>query len=410
MANFYTPDTAVYLANTPLNVNKKDTFAPNNWTAAAQLQYFQSCIPSPTSRYTFTDFTYQRKDGVIRVPINVEVLYAAGINYCFYRKTHYNGKWFYCIITKMEFLNENTTALYIKTDVFQTWYFEMQLKTSFVEREHTVNDNMFQYTLPEPLPNGEMVVYNKQDIVNGELNARSESEFADNYYCLIMCADVVTNIGDYLIGLDAFSGGSVNGCYMYATTLDSFASAIKIIVESGKKDSVVCCVAIPKIFATFTQLQGGSDPPTPPTPPITNTYLGSPYASHFTINQIYNPPDHYGIDMSGASDKNLYATTNGTVIFAGWNSGGYGNLVVIHSSVNSLYYIYGHMSSISVTSGQPISIGDNIGVEGSTGYSTGSHVHYEITSTYGTSDWNAGSQNPADTSFGAQFQNATGYY
>ena len=187
MANFYTPDTAVYLANTPLNVNKKDTFAPNNWTAAEQLQYFQGCIPLPTSRYTFTDFTYQRKDGVIRVPINVEVLYAAGINYCFYRNTHYNGKWFYCFISKMEFLNENTTALYIKTDVFQTWYFEMQLKTSFVEREHTVNDDMFKYTLPEPLPNGEMVVYNKQDIVNGELNARSESEFADNYYCLIMC-------------------------------------------------------------------------------------------------------------------------------------------------------------------------------------------------------------------------------
>ena len=114
--------------------------------------------------------------------------------------------------------------------------------------------------------------------------------------------------------------------------------------------------------------------------------------------------------MSGATDKNLYATTNGTVVFAGWNTGGYGNLVVIHSAVNNLYYIYGHLSSVSVTTGQPLSIGDNIGVEGSTGQSTGSHVHYEITSTYNTSDWNAGSVDPSSSTYGSSFPNAEGYY
>ena len=60
--------------------------------------------------------------------------------------------------------------------------------------------------------------------------------------------------------------------------------------------------------------------------------------------------------------------------------------------------------------GDVIVSGTKIGKEGSTGESTGSHVHYEITSSYNTSDWNSGSVNPAQAIYGAQYPNEEGFY
>lgn len=372
-----------------------------------QLAYFTSLVPD--NRFIFTDFSYQRKDNIIRVPINAEILFANGINYCFYNNAHYGNKYFYCYIERIEFINENMTALHIKTDVFQTWYFEMEIKTSFVERETVLNDDIFKHTLPENLAIGDLSKESNFDITENKLSATSQSEFSNNYYCLVMCSDVVLNLGDYYIGMDTFSGGSVNGCYMYASTLDDFSYMIKVINDSGKRESIVCCVSIPKIFVTFNDLSGGSDPPTPPVPPITATYLGSPFATNFTISQTFTYGDHYGIDMYSVNDD-VYSTTNGVVAFAGWNTGGYGNLVVIESTqYPGYYFIYGHLDSYSVSTGQTVNVGDNIGVEGNTGQSFGTHLHYEVTTSYGTADWNSGAVDPASPQFGASYTNTLGY-
>lgn len=410
MANFYEPNGQVFLCRSPLNINSPNQYYPYNWDSNSQFIYFRSLVPS--NQFIFTDFTYQRKDNIIRVPINAEILYSYGINYCFYSNRHYSNKYFYCYIERIEFINENMTALHIKTDVFQTWLFEMEIKPSFIERETVLNDDMFKHTLPENLTIGDLSKESNFDITENKLSATSQSEFANNYYCLVMCSDVVLNLGDYLIGMDTFSGGSVNGCYMYASTLDDFAYMIKVITDAGKRESIVCCVSIPKAFVTFNDLSGGGGPPTPPVPPITATYLGSPFATNFTISQEFTYGDHYGIDMYSVNDD-VYATTNGTIVFAGWNTGGYGNLVVIESTqYQGYYFIYGHLDSYSVSTGQTVNVGDNIGVEGSTGrvYPAGAvHLHYEVTTSYGTADWNAGAVNPASTEFGASYTNTLGY-
>ena len=406
MANFYTPDTAVYLCNTPLNVNKKDTYAPNGWTQSAQLAYFQSCRV-----YTFNDFTFQRKDGTIRVPINIEELYKNGVNYCYYRNSHYRGKWFFCFITRLEFLNEATTALHIKTDVFQTWYFEMQLKTSFVEREHTVTDNMFQHTIPEPLPTPEHLL-TERVMLTPDLKSSTTFFFDDNYWCGIFTSEAIKHLSDNVPTRAAFMGGVYSPCYIYATDLSGFSSFIGAVNYSGQADAIVSCVAIPKSMATYHDLSG-YDPPDPPPSPGGTNLLGSPYNAWFTINRIYDPPNHKGLDMNGVGEgeiRYIYSTVSGTVVYsnyhqASYEGGSFGEMICILDDVTGYYFLFGHLKSRAVQLGDTVTRGQYIGVEGNTGDSEGRHLHYQVSS----GDMWAGNIDPT-TVAGAQYPNAVGTY
>ena len=86
---------------------------------------------------------------------------------------------------------------------------------------------------------------------------------------------------------------------------------------------------------------------------------------------------HPGIDLAGAYGTPIYATADGTVLRAGWNSGGYGNLVEIDHG-RGITTRYGHMSAILVQAGDHVTRGQQIGRMGSTGRSTGNHLHYEV--------------------------------
>ncbi|MDQ4087631.1 MAG: M23 family metallopeptidase [Pseudomonadota bacterium] len=86
---------------------------------------------------------------------------------------------------------------------------------------------------------------------------------------------------------------------------------------------------------------------------------------------------HAGIDLSGPVGTPIHATADGVVTTAGWNSGGYGNLVKI-SHGRGIETRYAHLASIGVRAGQQVKRGQVIGRMGSTGRSTGSHLHYEV--------------------------------
>jgi len=90
---------------------------------------------------------------------------------------------------------------------------------------------------------------------------------------------------------------------------------------------------------------------------------------------LHVPAMHTGIDFRGTYGEPIHATAAGTVSSAGW-SGGYGQMVEIDHG-NGLATRYGHLSEIDVKVGQSIRIGQVIGRLGSTGRSTGPHVHYE---------------------------------
>jgi murein DD-endopeptidase MepM/ murein hydrolase activator NlpD len=85
---------------------------------------------------------------------------------------------------------------------------------------------------------------------------------------------------------------------------------------------------------------------------------------------------HPGIDFRGAKGDPVHVTADGNVIFTG-RKGGYGNCIIIQHK-NDFQTLYGHLSHIDVKEGQSVKTGDVIGKVGSTGRSTGTHLHYEV--------------------------------
>jgi murein DD-endopeptidase MepM/ murein hydrolase activator NlpD len=86
---------------------------------------------------------------------------------------------------------------------------------------------------------------------------------------------------------------------------------------------------------------------------------------------------HQGIDLASPVGTPIYATADGVVSAAGWNNGGYGNLIKIDHG-RGIETRYGHLSAILVSPGQHVVRGQQIARMGSTGRSTGSHLHYEV--------------------------------
>jgi len=85
---------------------------------------------------------------------------------------------------------------------------------------------------------------------------------------------------------------------------------------------------------------------------------------------------HTGMDIAGSTGSAISAADGGTVTFAGWQ-GGYGNFVIVNHG-NGVVTRYAHCSKLLVKSGQKVSQGQTIGLRGSTGRSTGPHLHFEV--------------------------------
>lgn len=142
----------------------------------------------------------------------------------------------------------------------------------------------------------------------------------------------------------------------------------------------------------------GGEPPAPPTPaapsrgffqqvfvrdgnppasaPPSNTRWLWPTPNH-RINQYYRGRFHTGIDIEGTYSSPIYAAAGGTVEFASSNRSGYGLHVIINHG-NGFRTLYAHASKIFVRPGERVSQGQTIAMVGSTGRSTGTHLHFEI--------------------------------
>ncbi len=98
------------------------------------------------------------------------------------------------------------------------------------------------------------------------------------------------------------------------------------------------------------------------------------------VTSYFGPRDdrlHTGIDIDGLAGAPVVAAASGTVVTAGYNPGGYGNVVVIEHS-NGYSSLYAHLSKIGVRRGQKVEAGDLLGAVGCTGSCTGDNLHFEI--------------------------------
>lgn len=110
--------------------------------------------------------------------------------------------------------------------------------------------------------------------------------------------------------------------------------------------------------------------------PITGSYISTGYK---TGGSLWSSGSHTGVDFHAASGTSVHAVGSGTVVTAGWG-GAYGNQIVLKMN-DGTYTMYGHLSSIGVSVGQTVIPGQQIGLSGSTGNTTGPHLHFEARTT-----------------------------
>ena len=161
----------------------------------------------------------------------------------------------------------------------------------------------------------------------------------------------------------------------HALTTDEVSEALTMLEErtAVRRTSIGQLAAMmQKDVPGASSFLGGDTPVTTPTGWPTNGFISSGYGLRWNGAEF-----HQGIDIAAEMGTPIVATADGVVNIAGWNAGGYGNMVDIdHGSGVSTRY--GHASAVVVTPGQRVRRGQIIAYVGSTGHSTGPHLHYEV--------------------------------
>jgi LysM repeat protein len=116
-------------------------------------------------------------------------------------------------------------------------------------------------------------------------------------------------------------------------------------------------------------------------------YFIYPTNKHYLSGFDFSPQtNHNGLDFAGQTGEAAYASDAGVIVYSGWNDYGYGNMVMIDHG-NGFQSLYAHLSAINVGCGQSVGQGEVIGAIGSTGRSSGSHLHFEIMAGVKVNPW-----------------------
>ena len=167
---------------------------------------------------------------------------------------------------------------------------------------------------------------------------------------------------------------SPTGGEQHTPTTADLSEALEMIEErlSTRRSSVdLLAETMRREFPGAASYASDSAPHTMPSIWPAAGYVSSPYGLRFDGTEF-----HQGIDIAADMGTPIVATADGVVTAAGWN-GGYGNMVDVDHG-GGIVTRYGHASAVAVTVGQQVRRGEVIAYVGSTGRSTGPHVHYEV--------------------------------
>ncbi len=152
-----------------------------------------------------------------------------------------------------------------------------------------------------------------------------------------------------------------------------------VMVPGGKREAVEWFQgSIPRGSAgTLAKLFGDGGCDTSAGGANGDGFFGNPIPGGVIIGNDYIDGVHQGVDLGSLSSNSILASDDGVVVYSGWANGGYGITVMIDHG-NGFQTLYAHMSYTTVSCGASVGQGAQIGVVGSTGNSTGPHLHFEI--------------------------------
>ena len=245
-----TPSSDLYLLHSPLeaDMNHQLNFA----NATAQTNYFLGL----TNKFLAEDFTYIRKDEMVKVEACMDDIIT--YNYMMYKNTAFGDKWIYAFITHMEFLSPNVTAVYFKTDTWQTWQFNIQIKKCFVEREHVSDDTVGAHTIPEGLDCGEYVC-------NGVVTHNVASPSSNTYICMQFSTPNIDTGGAYILPSSntVYSGIPQGCCILGIPYTDDGVTTMRTIIGmydgAGRSEAILSIFLVPQNCTAWTEgSMGGS--------------------------------------------------------------------------------------------------------------------------------------------------------
>lgn len=237
------PKGSITLCHTPLEADYKNqlTFA----NATKQREYFESVA---VNTFIGEDYTYIRKDNQIKIQKPIDDI--INCNYLYYTNTGFTTKMYYCFITKMEYVNENTTLVTFQTDCFQTYQFDIVYNNCFVEREHVNDDTIGLHTVPEGLETGEYIV-----------NTKTYDNRFDECKYIVQTTEWV--------GMDKPYATNYGGIYMaggayICDNITAVVSILNALADAGKNDAVYNVYMVPSVLINNTsqsaQYSGQDDP------------------------------------------------------------------------------------------------------------------------------------------------------
>lgn len=236
------PDSTILIYHgIPLDNSYSDTLYFAN--KGQQYSWFSSSS-NPYLKHTFSSQTYQRvNSGVFKASVKADDLYDC--NYMAFKNTAYGSKWFFAFITSVEYANNETSLVYYELDMIQTYLYDgVVLENCFIEREHTVTDNIGDNILPEPVDCGEYIFADYSNLV--AINQQTGKNALTDYKLAVMVCDTGTGATVNCRTYDeCVSGG-------YITVFNTDANALSELEDqlsqySARPEAIVALYMIPKL-------------------------------------------------------------------------------------------------------------------------------------------------------------------
>ena len=192
------------------------------------------------ARITLDNLSYQRvPEGRLRVQLNPSDIY--NCNYIMFKNTSFGEKWFYAFVTNVEYVNNETSYIDYELDVMQTWFFNCQLRSSFVVREHTLTDRPGENLQPEPVSPGEYVC-----------NYTSKAGVSQSNIVVLAVSSGVIDGGARGMMCGIYQGIEYYAYDITQESIEKLNNAIDTITEKNQKDGIVSIFMAPKAYFDMT--------------------------------------------------------------------------------------------------------------------------------------------------------------